>query len=91
MAAEAEDAETKPEKGSSIMLEKPKTFEDAKKFAAAPAGSELEKYPPKFVRPELLAARAIRPDAGRTGRSAQNRWPPGSEYAYLTCRPIFNS
>jgi hypothetical protein len=39
------------------MYEQPKTFDDAKKLVASPAGVEFEKYPLKFVTPAYFGAR----------------------------------
>lgn len=39
------------------MYEHPKTFDDAKRLVASPAGVEFEKYPLKFVTPAYFGAR----------------------------------
>lgn len=67
------------------MYECAKTFEDAKKLVASPAGVELEKYPLKFVTPAYFGPRPQRGIQAKVNSGSASLLSLNGQSFALTC------
>ena len=70
------------------MYEQPKTFDDAKKMVASPAGVEFERYPLKFAIPAHFGARPQPGTAATVNRGTALLVRSGEQLFALTCSHV---